>query len=81
LFHIVEDCHKRRDGIDFLRTELEEIRKKLEDPEGQWPRAERRYAEEIRRLEPLIAQGATGVAGYELFASHKTRSTNAPSVF
>lgn len=80
LFRIFEDYHKRRDEIDHLCTELQEIRKKLEDSENQWVRDERQYAEEIRRLELLIAHGATGVAGYEPFASRNISSANMPSV-
>jgi hypothetical protein len=73
LFRIFEDYHKRRDEIDLLSTELEDIRKKLEDSEGQWTKDERQYAEEIRRLELLIAQGATGMAGYEILTLRNIR--------
>jgi hypothetical protein len=73
LFRIFEDYHKRRDETDLLNTELEDIRKKLGDSEGQWARDERQYAEEIRRLELLIAQGATGVAGYEILTLRNIR--------
>jgi hypothetical protein len=63
LFRIFEDYHKQRDQVDLLNTELEEIRKRLAESEGQRVKDERQYGDEVRRLELLIAQGATGVAG------------------
>jgi hypothetical protein len=76
LFCIFEDYHKRRYENERLDVALHETREKLGRAEDQWAKDERQYAEEIRRLELLIAQGATGVAGHG--CSHKTAkvSTN-----
>jgi hypothetical protein len=63
LFRIFEDYHKLRDEYERLETLLQETRENLNSSENQWAKEERRYIEEIRRLELLIAQGATGMAG------------------
>lgn len=69
LFRIFEDYHKRRDEIDHLQVALEELSERHLQSETSWAAYERQYADEIRRLELLIAQGVTGVAGYGVFAS------------
>ncbi|KAH4221060.1 hypothetical protein HBI17_125340 [Parastagonospora nodorum] len=63
LFRIFEDYHKRRDEIDRLQIALKELSERQLQYETGWADYERQYAEEIRRLELLIAQGVTGVAG------------------
>lgn len=69
LFRIFEDYHKRRDEIDRLQVVLKELSERQLQSETTWANYERQYADEIRRLELLIAQGVTGVAGYSLFVS------------
>ncbi|EAT80552.2 hypothetical protein SNOG_12140 [Parastagonospora nodorum SN15] len=70
LFRIFEDYHKRRDEIDRLRIALKELSERQLQYETGWADYERQYAEEIRRLELLIAQGVTGVAGYKMRVNH-----------
>jgi hypothetical protein len=75
LFHIFEDYHKLRDENDRLDTMLREMRHNSNHYKDQWSKEERRYGEEIRRLELLIAHGATGVAGH-VFALPREPSTD-----
>jgi hypothetical protein len=63
LFCIFEAYHKLKDEKQRLDAALLETQHNFQNGEQQWTKEERRYAEEIRRLELLIAQGATGVAG------------------
>ncbi|KAH7085572.1 hypothetical protein BKA63DRAFT_401670 [Paraphoma chrysanthemicola] len=63
LFRIFEAYHKLRTWHEHLLAALESTEQELEDVKGRRVKDERRYAEEVRRLELLIAQGTTGVAG------------------
>jgi hypothetical protein len=64
LFRIFEAYHKLRDERKRLEDMLHEVQEHFSCSKDQWTKEERRYAEEIRRLELLIAQGTTGMAGY-----------------
>jgi hypothetical protein len=46
-----------------MEAALQQTRDDLAASQERWMGEERRYAEEIRRLELLIAKGTTGVAG------------------
>jgi hypothetical protein len=72
LFRVFEDYHKVRDEKDHLDTMLQETHQNLQSSGEQWTKDERRYEEEIRRLELLIARGATGVAGQVCMFSKET---------
>jgi hypothetical protein len=63
LFRIFEDYYMLRDENERLESLLQEQHKSLSRSEDQWAKEERRYAEEVRRLELMIAQGATGMEG------------------
>ncbi|KAH7095224.1 hypothetical protein FB567DRAFT_23264 [Paraphoma chrysanthemicola] len=63
LFRVFEAYHKLRARHEHLLAGLKSTEQELEDVKGRWVKEERRYAEEVRRLELLIAQGTTGVAG------------------
>jgi hypothetical protein len=63
LFCIFEAYHKLRDEKERLDVALQETQQNLQRAEHQWTNEHTLYAEEIRRLELLIAQGTTGVAG------------------
>ena len=82
LFCIFEHYYKLRTENESLETELQELRQDLESTRDRWTTEERRYAEEIRRLELLIAQGTAGVAGsvitYGVRSSLLTRQQGAP---
>jgi hypothetical protein len=75
LFRVFEDYHKMRDKNDHLDTMLQDTRQTLQYSGEQWAKEERRYEEEIRRLELLIARGTTGVAGL-IYASAQDSSTD-----
>jgi hypothetical protein len=64
LFRVFEAYHKLKAKHEHLLAAFESTDQELEDARSRWGKEERRYAEEIRRLELLIAQGATGIAGY-----------------
>lgn len=74
LFCIFEEYHKLRNETEHLQIELQEVRQNFQIAEARWTEEERRYVEEIRRLELLIAKGTTGVAG-SVLKSHYLRSS------
>ncbi|KAF2025048.1 hypothetical protein EK21DRAFT_77318 [Setomelanomma holmii] len=63
LFRIFEAYHKLRAENEHLEAAIESTGQELDSVKERWAREERRYAEEIHRLELLIAQGVSGVAG------------------
>lgn len=63
LFRIFEDYRRLRESNEHLQVSLLEIEGDWGRAEGQWQQEERRFNAEIRRLELLIADGVTGVAG------------------
>ncbi|KAF2827665.1 hypothetical protein CC86DRAFT_349335 [Ophiobolus disseminans] len=69
LFRVFEHYYKLRSENERLEVGLHEARQELQSTQDRWTDEERRYAEEIRRLELLIAQGTAGVAGF-LHARH-----------
>jgi hypothetical protein len=79
LFRIFEDYHRLKDENERLDITLQKTRQSLQYYEDQWVKEERRYGEEIRRLELLIARGATGVAWYVPALSSES-STNRRTV-
>jgi hypothetical protein len=64
LFCIFEHYHKLCEENDRLNTDLQRTRQEYEHAESLWVQEEQRYADEIRRLELLISNGASGVAAY-----------------
>lgn len=64
LFCVFEHYYSLRSENERLEAELQEAQQDIVSSQDRWNNEERRYAEEIRRLELLIAQGTTGVAGY-----------------
>jgi hypothetical protein len=75
ILRVFEDYHKVRDQKDDLDKMLQKTRHSLQSSGEQWIKDEQRYGEEIRRLELLIARGATGVAGL-VCASSQESSTD-----
>jgi hypothetical protein len=63
LFRIFEDYRKLRETKQNLEASLFEIRQEWKRAQCQWLQEEYQFNAEIRRLELLIADGATGVAG------------------
>jgi hypothetical protein len=63
LFRIFEAYHRLKDEKERLEERLQGKQEYLERSEDKWAKEERIYAEEVRRLELLIAQGATGMSG------------------
>jgi hypothetical protein len=63
LFRIFEAYHKLTDENERLEETLQEKNDHLICSADEWATEERKYAEEVRRLELLIAQGVTGMSG------------------
>lgn len=63
LFRIFDDYRKLREHKDHLDVLEQETRKNFSSAKAQWLESERHYEAEIRRLEMLIARGATGITG------------------
>ncbi|KAI4627417.1 uncharacterized protein J4E87_003980 [Alternaria ethzedia] len=63
LFRVFEDYRKVREQKECLSTMLEETLKDWRKAEEHWTRSRDRYGAEIRRLELLIARGASGMTG------------------
>lgn len=64
LLCIFEHYCMLRSVNEGMEATLQDTRQELETARARWTNEEHRYAAEIRRLELLIAQGTTGVAGY-----------------
>lgn len=63
LFHLFHDYRKTKDELERLKTLLEDTLHDWTDAQEQWDREQTSYQEEIKRLELLIARGATGMSG------------------
>lgn len=63
LLRIFEDYRKVRDTKELLDVLMKDILGAWQTAQEEWTERERRYQHEIRRLELLIAQGSTGMAG------------------
>ncbi|KAI4930490.1 uncharacterized protein J4E92_004322 [Alternaria infectoria] len=63
LFRVFEDYRKVREQKECLSTMLEETLNDWRKAEEHWTRSRDRYGAEIRRLELLIARGASGMTG------------------
>jgi hypothetical protein len=64
LYRIFEHYCQLRSTNEVMEAALQQTRDDLATSQARWMGEERRYAEEIRRLELLIAKGTTGVAGF-----------------
>lgn len=64
LYRIFEHYYQLRSKNVEVEEALQQTREELATSQERWIGEERRYAEEIRRLELLIAKGTTGVAGF-----------------
>jgi hypothetical protein len=63
LLCVFEHYRKIREAKELLELQLQDLRQDMKRAEEVWVDEEDRYNAEIRRLELLMAHGATGVAG------------------